>query len=141
MLSRFTLPTSFKREKVGFDFKTLLFRHPWQKLSLPTLPKTAYDSPEKKDDYDESVQSHWEFVGPNYGYAKDSISHLTRPPSFEDDNQQNVEAVPYEDHTQLAESQAQTTTVIEDSQPVANSNPAFDAQAVYPAEACLFVAK
>ncbi|KAI1067741.1 hypothetical protein LB507_010487 [Fusarium sp. FIESC RH6] len=108
--------------------------------SLPTLPKTAYDSPEKKDDYDESVQSHWEFVGPNYGYAKDSISNLTRPPSFEDENQQNVEAVPSEDHTQLAESQAQTTTVIEDSQPVANSNLAFDAQAVYPAEACLFVA-
>ncbi|KAJ4140403.1 hypothetical protein NW768_001764 [Fusarium equiseti] len=89
--------------------------------SLPTLPKTAYDSPEK-DDYEESVQPHWE------------------PPSFEDDGQRNVEAVPAEDHTQLAGSRAQATTAVEETQPVANSIEAFDAQAIYPAEACLFVA-
>ncbi|RFN44699.1 meiotic activator rim4 [Fusarium flagelliforme] len=108
--------------------------------SLPTLPKTAYDSPEKQDDYDDSVKPQWEFVESNYGYVKDSVSNLTRPASFEDDDERNVEAVPSEDHTQLVESQAQTTTATEKSQHVANSNETFDAQAVYPAEACLFVA-
>ncbi|CAF3664751.1 unnamed protein product [Fusarium graminearum] len=89
--------------------------------SLPALAKPAYDSPELDEDYDDGVQPFW-------GY----------PPSQVDHNQE-AETTPFQG-AQHGESQIQSAATDVTSRPFTKSRRTFDAQAVYPAEACLFVA-
>ncbi|RGP63559.1 meiotic activator rim4 [Fusarium longipes] len=87
--------------------------------SLPTLSNTSYDSPESHEDYDDGVQPYWERPYPEAdqkGEAESSLGEDIVPPTglqFQSD---------------------------EPHKPSTSSRRTFDAQAVYPAEACLFVA-
>ncbi|GKU02580.1 unnamed protein product [Fusarium langsethiae] len=90
--------------------------------SLPTLAKTAYDSPVFDEDYDDGVQPYW--------------GH----PSCDTDHNGEAEATPFQDLTQHGESQVQSGTTNEIPRHFPKSRRTFDAQAIYPAEACLFVA-
>lgn len=64
------------------------------------------------------------------------VADLIRPLFSETD-----EARRSRELVQHDESQTRSININETPQPVANFDEAFDAQAVYPAEACLFVAK
>ncbi|KAG8671779.1 hypothetical protein FPOAC2_05138 [Fusarium poae] len=90
--------------------------------SLPTLTKTAYDSLEFNQNYDDGIQPYWGNLSPNT------------------DHNGEAEATPFHDLEQKGESQIQIGATNETPRHFTRSRRTFDAQAVYPAEACLFVA-
>ncbi|KAM0243779.1 hypothetical protein ACHAPO_000639 [Fusarium lateritium] len=90
--------------------------------SLPTLTKAAYDSLEFNQNYDDGVQPYW-------GNLSSDVDHNGE-----------AEVTPFHDLAQYGESQVQTGATNETPRPFTRSRRTFDAQAVYPAEACLFVA-